>query len=69
MKNGEGGRCVCVCGGGGVNHQFYSYKFYFRSLTTKQQMSKFSSVKFQKNVKSKLCQTENSKTRGQTVQI
>ena len=39
----------------------------FNALTTKKQMTKFSSANFQKNVKSKLYQIENSKMRGQTV--
>ena len=41
----------------------------FNSLTTKKQTTKYLSANFQKNVSSKLYYIENSKTRGQTVQI
>ena len=37
--------------------------------TTKKQATKFSSANFQKMFKSKLYHIENSRTRGQTVQI
>ena len=40
---------------------------HFNSLTTKKQTTKFSSANLKKIVKSKLCHTENLKTRGQTV--
>ena len=39
------------------------------SLTTKKADNKMFVCKFSKNVKSKLYQTENSKTRGQTVDL
>ena len=50
-------------------HLFLTSKYSgkgFNSLTTKKKMTKFSSANFQKNVKSKLYHTENSKTRVQT---
>ena len=40
-----------------------------KSLTTKKQTTKFLSANFQKNIKSKLYHIQNSKTRGQTVEI
>ena len=40
--------------------------WYFDSLTTKKQMTKYSSANFQKMLKSKLYHIEKSKTRWQT---
>ena len=50
-----------------ANYITCSDNLYRYFLTTKKQTAKFSSARFQKNVKSKLDHIENSKTRGQTV--